>query len=105
MYSPWLIYKTQATIPTWIFSPNQYKAYHGLIIEQYLSRSQEIIGDRTRAEIRYDKEVIRWLRKGREIKRLLKIKKFPRFLPARSISLKEYEDEDCLASYLGLNIL
>ena len=31
-------------------------------IEQYLRRSQEIIGDRTRAEIRYDNEVIRWLR-------------------------------------------
>jgi hypothetical protein len=41
-------------------------------IEQYLSRSPEIIGNRTRAEIRYDNEVIRWLRKGREIKKPLK---------------------------------
>ena len=41
-------------------------------IEQYLSRSQEIIGDRSRAEIRYDNEVIRWLRKGREIKKAIK---------------------------------
>jgi hypothetical protein len=48
-------------------------------IEQYLSRSQEIIGDRSRAEIRYDNEVIRWLRKGREIKKAIKKanKKYP----------------------------
>ena len=48
-------------------------------IEQYLSRSQEIIGDRSRAEIRYDNEVIRWLRKGREIRKAIKKanKKYP----------------------------
>jgi hypothetical protein len=48
-------------------------------IEQYLLRSQEIIGDRTRAEIRYDNEVIRWLCKGREIKKAIKKanKKYP----------------------------
>ena len=37
-------------------------------INQYLQRSQEIIGDRTREEVRYDKEVLRWLRKGKKIK-------------------------------------
>ena len=49
-------------------------------IGQYLSRSQEIIGDRSRAEIRYDNEVIRWLRKGIEIKKAIKKanKKFPK---------------------------
>jgi hypothetical protein len=31
-------------------------------IEEYFSRSQEIIGDRTQTEIRYDNEVVRWLR-------------------------------------------
>ena len=48
-------------------------------IKPYLSRSQEIIGDRSRAEIRYDNEVIRWLRKGREIKKAIKKanKKYP----------------------------
>lgn len=48
-------------------------------IEDYLSRSQEIIGDRTRGEICYDNEVIRWLRKGREIKKAIKKanKKYP----------------------------
>ena len=96
VYSPWLICKTQATIPTWIFSPNQYKAYHGLIIEQYLSRSQEIIGDRTRAELRYDKEVIRWLRKGREIKKA--IKKANKKYPNEALKLDGSEIDD-VASY------
>ena len=36
-------------------------------IEQYLSRSKEIIGDRNQTEIRYDNEVLRWLRKGKKI--------------------------------------
>jgi len=39
------------------------------ILEQYLNRSQEIIGDRTQDEVRYDKEVLRWLRKGKNIKK------------------------------------
>ena len=34
------------------------------LIDQYLRRSQEIIGSRTRAEERYDHEVITWLNKG-----------------------------------------
>ncbi|MCK4904999.1 hypothetical protein KAS42_01970 [bacterium] len=38
------------------------------LIEQYLSRSKEIIGDRNQTEIRYDNEVLRWLRKGKKIK-------------------------------------
>jgi len=48
-------------------------------IEQYFSRSQEIIGDRTQTEIRYDNEVVRWLRKGKEIKKAIKKanKKYP----------------------------
>ena len=41
------------------------------LIEQYLSRSQEIIGNRTQAEIRYDNEVVRWLRKGKNIRKAL----------------------------------
>ena len=39
------------------------------IIEQYLHRSQEIIGNRTKDEERYDKEVLKWLRKGKNIKK------------------------------------
>jgi hypothetical protein len=49
------------------------------LIEKYLSRSQEIIGDRTRAEIRYDNEVVRWICKGKDIKKAINKanKKFP----------------------------
>jgi hypothetical protein len=38
------------------------------LIEQYFSRSKEIIGDRNQTEIRYDNEVLRWFRKGKKIK-------------------------------------
>lgn len=40
-------------------------------LEQYLSRAQEIIGNRTKDEERYDKEVLRWLRKGKGIKKAI----------------------------------
>ena len=50
------------------------------LINQYLQRSQEIIGDRTREEVRYDKEVLRWLRKGKKIQKAIERanKKFPK---------------------------
>ena len=49
------------------------------LFEQYLSRSKEIIGERTQAEIRYDNEVLRWLRKGKKIKNAIEKanKKYP----------------------------
>ena len=40
-------------------------------LDQYLQRSQEIIGDRSSAEKRYDNEVLRWLRKGKSIKKAI----------------------------------
>ena len=47
---------------------------------QYLNRTNEIIGDRTKDEERYDKEVLRWLRKGKGIKKaIIKAnKKYPK---------------------------
>jgi hypothetical protein len=50
------------------------------ILNQYLQRSQEIIGDRTREEMRYDKEVLRWLRKGKKIQKAIERanKKYPK---------------------------
>ena len=65
-------------------------------IEQYLLRSQEIIGNRSRAEIRYDNEVIRWLRKGREIK--IAIKKANKKYPNEALKL-EGSDINNVASY------
>ena len=49
------------------------------LIEQYLARSKEIIGDRSENEIRYDNEVIKWMRKGKKVKNaILKAnKKYP----------------------------
>jgi hypothetical protein len=38
---------------------------------QYLARAHEIIGDRTADEERYDREVLRWLTKGKQIKKAL----------------------------------
>ena len=40
-------------------------------IQQYLDRSNEIIGERSVDEERYDREVIRWLRKGKNIKKAI----------------------------------
>ena len=41
------------------------------ILKYYLDRSNEIIGERTADEVKYDREVIRWLRKGKGIKRAI----------------------------------
>ena len=38
------------------------------LIDQYLSRSKEIIGDRSENEIRYDNEVVKWMHRGKEVK-------------------------------------
>ena len=49
-------------------------------LEQYLNRANDIIGDRTKEEERYDNEVLRWLRKGKGIKKALNKanKKYPK---------------------------
>ena len=65
-------------------------------IEQYFSRSQEIIGDRTQTEIRYDNEVVRWLYKGKEIKKA--IKKANKKYPNEALKLDGSEIND-VASY------
>ena len=65
-------------------------------IEQYFSRSQEIIGDRTQTEIRYDNEVVRWLHKGKEIKKA--IKKANKKYPNEALKLDGSEIND-VASY------
>jgi hypothetical protein len=49
------------------------------LIKEYLDRSHEIIGERTPEEVAHDNEVIKQLRKGRNIKKALKMaaKKYP----------------------------
>jgi hypothetical protein len=41
------------------------------ILKQYLDSAAEIIGDRSPAEESYDREVIRWLEKGKPIKKAI----------------------------------
>ncbi len=37
------------------------------ILKQYIERANEIIGERTPDQQKYDREVIRWLRRGKNI--------------------------------------
>ena len=40
-------------------------------ISEYLSRANEIIGERSPDEQRYDREVVRWMRKGKSISKAI----------------------------------
>ena len=67
------------------------------ISEQYLLRSQEIIGNRTQEEKRYDKEVIRWLRKGKNIRKA--ITKANKEYPKEALQFDESNINDVAAHY------
>ncbi len=67
------------------------------LIEQYLSRSKEIIGNRTQAEIRYDNEVLRWLGKGKNIEKA--IKKANKKYPDEALKIDESNIENVAAHY------
>ena len=41
------------------------------ILKQYTERANEIIGERTPEEQKYDHEVIRWMRKGKSINKAI----------------------------------
>lgn len=41
------------------------------ILKQYIERANEIIGERTPSEEKYDREVIRWIRKGKSISKAI----------------------------------
>jgi hypothetical protein len=41
------------------------------ILKQYLERANEIIGERTPAEGKYDREVSRWIRRGKSIRKAI----------------------------------
>lgn len=49
------------------------------LLDQYIQRSQDIIGERTPEEAKYDEEVVKWLRKYGKIRKALNKanKKFP----------------------------
>jgi hypothetical protein len=41
------------------------------ILKQYIERASEIIGERTPDEEKYDREVIRWIRRGKSIRKAI----------------------------------
>jgi hypothetical protein len=41
------------------------------ILKQYTERAEEIIGDRTPDEEKYDREVVRWMRRGKSINKAI----------------------------------
>ncbi len=67
------------------------------ILEQYLNRSQEIIGDRTQDEIRYDNEVLKWLRKGKNIRKA--IDKANKKYPNEALEFVDSNINDSAAHY------
>ena len=67
------------------------------ILEQYINGANEIIGERSKDEERYDKEVIKWLRKGKEIKKA--IKKANQKYPKEALNVDENNINDVAAHY------
>jgi len=67
------------------------------LFEQYLQRANEIIGDRTKDEERYDKEVLRWLRKGKNIRKA--INKANNKYPKEAHSVDESNINDVASHY------
>jgi hypothetical protein len=41
------------------------------VLKQYIDRAEEIIGERSPDEEKYDREVIRWLRRGKNINKAI----------------------------------
>ena len=66
-------------------------------LEQYLSRSEEIIGERTPDEQKYDKEVVRWLLKRKPIKKA--IAKANEKVPSDALSVTDENLADVQAHY------
>ena len=66
-------------------------------LKQYLARANEIIGYRTRDEEQYDKEVLRWLRKGKGIKKA--INKANQKYPKEALQVDDSNIDDVAAHY------
>jgi predicted nucleotidyltransferase len=67
------------------------------LIDQYLRRSQEIIGDRTESEEQYDNEVVKWLKEGLTIRKA--IDKANERHPGEALQLDETNVADVAAHY------
>jgi len=66
-------------------------------LNQYLQRSLEVIGDRTQEEVRYDKEVLRWLRKGKKIQKA--IERANNKYPKEALDVNDRTINDVAAHY------
>jgi hypothetical protein len=67
------------------------------ILKHYLNRANEIIGERTAEEAKYDREVIRWLRKGKDIKK--SIAKANEKYPTEALQLDDNNLADVQSHY------
>jgi len=66
-------------------------------LNQYLQRSREVIGDHTQEEVRYDKEVLRWLRKGKKIQKA--IERANNKYPKEALDVNDRTINDVAAHY------
>ena len=67
------------------------------ILKQYIERANEVIGERTPEEQRYDHEVIRWLRRGKSINKA--IAKANEKYPAEALQVDNDNLADVQAHY------
>ena len=67
------------------------------ILSQYIARANEIIGERTPDEQKYDNEVIRWLRRGKSINKA--IAKANEKYPAEALKLDDNNLADVRSHY------
>lgn len=67
------------------------------LMEQYLRRSQEIIGNRTQSEVQYDDEVVKWLKKGVDIREA--ISQAGKKYPDEALKIDETNVDDVAAHY------
>ena len=67
------------------------------ILKQYLERANEIIGERTPDEEKYDREVIRWMRRGKSITKA--IAKANEKYPAEALEVNNDTLADVQAHY------
>jgi len=67
------------------------------ILKQYTERANEIIGERTPDEQKYDREVIRWIRRGKSITKA--IAKANEKYPAEALQVNDDTVADVQAHY------
>ena len=67
------------------------------ILKQYTERANEIIGERTPDEERYDREVIRWIRRGKSISKA--VAKANEKYPAEALQVDNDNLADVQAHY------